>query len=588
MTKKQASNKNMNCAVLVVGSGAGALLAANRAHDQGLQVMVIEKTDHYGGTSALSGGGIWIPNNHGIREQDNYEDALTYLKACTSDMVPEVKLRAYLDSAPEMVEYMRDRLGVKYNPVVGYSDYRQDLPGASDHGRTMFVEPVDAGVLGDDFFALRQAGISATLFGRIALDYYDAILLGARAKGWKRKIFSLIWDYWSDIGWRLKTRRDRRVTMGNALIAGLRIGLKQRNIPLLLNTRFERFMVENGAVTGAVVSQNNNELTIHATHGVIIASGGFEQNQILRSEYLPGNTLTDWSVTPMQSNTGDALLAAQDIGVGTEFLHEAWWAPTIRLPAIQTPNINTRTALFVERSYAHSLCVNRLGKRFANEAMSYNDFGHAMLEDNAATNANLPCWFIFDATYRKKNVLGSIMPGSIMPDSSLPPEWWDNVLYRADSISQLADKIGIEPEVLNGTISTFNRYAETGEDLDFNRGHYSFDRFYCDPRHKPNSSLGALSKAPFYAIRVDLGDLGTKGGIKVDCDANALDLNDQPIPGLYAIGNASGAVTADSYPGAGGTLGPALTFGYRAVDHMVANRMPKNQQSRTGEVQYSE
>ncbi|POF42396.1 hypothetical protein B0D71_13315 [Pseudomonas laurylsulfativorans] len=571
----KVSIENKKCAVLVVGSGAGALLAANRAHDLGLHVIVIEKSDRYGGTSALSGGGIWIPNNRDIRNQDNFDNALTYFKACTHGLVSEDKLRAYLDSAPEMVEYMRNQVGVKYNAVQNYSDYCQQLPGALDTGRTMFVEPVDAGILGEDFFALREADMGAKLFGRIALDYYDGQLLGARAKGWKRKIFSLIWNYWSDLAWRVKTRRDRRVTMGNALVAGLRIGLKERKVPILLNTRLERFIVENGMVTGAIVSRDSNEFSIHANHAVIVGSGGFEQNQTLRSTHLPLPTQAEWSVTPMHNNTGDALLAGESIGADTEFMHEAWWAPTVRIPAADTPNVNMRSALFIERSYAHSLCVNRLGKRFSNEAMSYNDFGHEMLKDNSVTGANAPCWFIFDASYRKKNILGRIMPGSIMPDSSLPPEWWDTVLYRADSISTLANKIGVSPGTLNDTIQVFNEYAKTGIDLDFNRGHYSFDRFYCDPRHKPNPSLGALDRPPYYAIRVDLGDLGTKGGLKVDSDANVLDLAGNPIPGLYAIGNASGAVTADSYPGAGGTLGPALTFGYRAANHIAQSAQHK-------------
>lgn len=564
--------EDRRCDVLVIGSGAGALLAANRAHDQGLQVIVIEKSDRYGGTSALSGGGIWIPNNSGIRHQDRYENALTYFKACTHGQVPEGKLRAYLDSAPEMVEYMREQIGVKYNPVAGYSDYCQHLPGASDTGRTMFVEPMDAGVLGEDFFALREADMGARLFGRVALDYYDAQTLGARARGWKRKVASLIWNYWSDVGWRLKTRRDRRVTMGAALIAGLRIGLKQRQVPLLLNTRLERFLETDGRVLGARVSQNGNTFDIQASQAVIVACGGFEQSQPLRDTHLPGPTRVEWSVTPMYQNTGDALLAGERIGAASEFLDQAWWAPTVRLPAAATPNVDMRSALFVERSYAHSLCVNRLGLRFANEAMSYNDFGHEMLRDNAETSANLPCWFIFDAQYRRKNVLGRIMPGSIMPDASLPPEWWDNVLYRATSLGELAGKIGIDPATLQATVERFNGFAESGVDLDFNRGHYSFDRFYCDPRQQPNPSLGTLEKAPYYAIRVDLGDLGTKGGLKVDENANVLNLDGRPIRGLYAIGNASGAVTADSYPGAGGTLGPALTFGFRAADHIARSR----------------
>jgi len=566
--------QHANCQVLVAGSGAGALLAANHAHDLGLKVLVIEKSDRYGGTSAMSGGGIWIPNNRDIGDEDSFDKALTYMKACIKGQVDEERMVAYLRTAPEMVEYMREKVGVCYTAVDGYADYCQHLPGSVDGKRTMFADAVDAGVLGDDFFALRQPDSSIGLFGRIAMDFYDSQLLGTRGKGWKRRLFSLLWNYWSDIGWRRKTRRDRRVTMGAALVAGLRIGLMQRKVPLLLRTRLVELLVENGRVCGAVVEHDGNQREIHASHAVILGTGGFEQNQTLRSQYLPAPTSSEWSITARNCNTGDALLAGQKINAATEFLDQAWWGPTIRLPAANTANTDMRHCLFFERGYPHSLCVNRLGKRFANEAMSYNDFGHAMLADQAASGANVPCWFIFDATYRKKFVLGRIMPGSIMPDRKLPPEWWDTVLYRADSIAGLAEKISVDPQTLSETINTFNGYARTGVDADFNRGHYSFDRFYCPPGHKPNASLGVLERAPFYAIRLDLGDLGTKGGLKFDVNANVLDVQGQPIPGLYAIGNVSGSMMADTYPGAGATLGPALTFGYLAAKHAAGQGAP--------------
>jgi len=558
-----------DCDVLVVGTGAGGLLTANRAHDLDLKTLVIEKSERYGGTSSLSGGGLWIPCNKPLGARDHPETALTYLKACTRGLVPEDKLRAYIGQAPQMMEYLMEQVGVRYYPVLDYPDYYQDLPGAAPGGRTMFAEPVDAGVMGDEYLRQRESGLGVKLFNRIALDFTDAHILGKREKGWVRHVLKLIADYWLDFGWRRRTPRDRRATMGAALIAGLRLGLFKRKVPLLLNTALRRLLVDDGRVTGAVVERDGNEFTIRARHGVVLASGGFEHNQALRERHLVKPTSHEWSVTPPNYNTGAALTAGQDVGADTEFLDQAWWIPSIRLPALETPNVDVRHGLFIERSYPHSICVNRLGQRFCNEAMSYNDFGHEMLKDHATSGANVPCWMIFDASYRQKSVLGNIMPANMQPDSALPGAWWDTVIYRAPSLPELARKIAIEPAVLEATVSRFNGFARSGVDGDFNRGASSFDRFYCDPRHQPNASLGALETAPFYAIRLDLGDLGTKGGLKFDVHARVLNREGTAIPGLYVIGNASGAVTAHSYPGAGGTLGPAMTFGYVAANHIA-------------------
>jgi 3-oxosteroid 1-dehydrogenase len=559
-----------DCDVLVIGTGAGGLLTANRAHDLGLRTLVIEKSERYGGTSSLSGGGLWIPCNKPLGDRDSAGAALTYLKACTRGLVPEDKLRVYIDQAPQMIEYLREQVGVRYYAVEGYPDYYQDLPGAAPGGRTMFAEPVDAGVMGDEYLRQRESGLGVRLFGRIALDFPDAMILGKREKGWVRHALKLVSDYWLDFAWRRRTRRDRRATMGAALIAGLRLGLFQRQVPVVLNTALRRLIVEDGRVAGAVVERDGNEFSIRARRGVVLACGGFEHNQVLRERHLVKPTSHEWSVTPTNYNTGAALTAGLDVGADTEFLDQAWWIPTVRLPALETPNVNVRHGLFIERAYPHSICVNRLGQRFTNEAMSYNDFGHEMLKDQDRTGANVPCWMIFDASYRRKSVLGNIMPSTMQPDSALPSAWWDAVIYRAATLEELARKIDIEPAALAATVTRFNGFARSGKDLDFQRGVSSFDRYYCDPRHQPNSSLGALESAPFYAIRLDLGDLGTKGGLKFDTQARVLDTRGEAIPGLYVIGNASGAVTAHSYPGAGGTLGPAMTFGYVAASHIAA------------------
>ena len=558
------------CDVLVIGSGAGGMMAANRAHDRGLDTIVIERTDLFGGTSALSGGGVWIPCNHDIKDRDSRDDALTYLRACTKGHVAEAKLCAFVDSASEMMDYLHAKVAVPCHKVPGLADYNQSLPGACEDGRTMFPEPFDAAELGDTLFQLRPPGFSG-LFDRINLSFADVQILGAKASGWKRHFIKLVLSYWLDLPWRRKTRMDRRLTMGGALVAGLRAGLKRRAVPVILNTRFREFIVQDGRVVGAVVEKDGTAHNVIARRGVIAGSGGFEQNQALRDQFLPVPTQVSWSVTPANVNVGDALVAGVDIGAATDLTEFAWWAPTIRIPARETPNIDTRVALFADRSYPHSLCVNRNGDRFANEAMSYHEFGFAMMEDDKETNANIPCWMIFDGQYRAKSVIGSIMPSSIMPDNSLPPQWWDNVLYRADTLAELSGKIGILAEKLTATVDRFNGFARVGVDQDFERGRHSYDAFYCDKSHVPNPTLGELSKAPYYAVRVDLGDIGTTGGLKTDEHGRVLDTANEPIMGLYAIGNCSGGVTGGSYPGAGGTLGPAMTFGFRAADHIAEN-----------------
>jgi len=327
--------------------------------------------------------------------------------------------------------------------------------------------------------------------------------------------------------------------------------------------------VEGGRVVGAVVVRNGAESRIETRHGVILASGGFEKNQELRDRYLPKATPTDYSLTPGLNNFGDSLKAAMEIGADTEFLDQAWWVPTMRVPAPGFNNADMRAALFMERAYPHTLCVNRLGRRFADEAMSYNDFGAAMLEDDARTGANAPCWLIFDAVARKRYPIGALLPSALWPDWRLPREWLDNAYYRAQTLSELADKIEVDPATLSATIERFNQFAATGVDEDFGRGANVYDQFFGDPRNRPNSNLGAVATAPFYAMRLDIGDIGTKGGVKTDANGAVLGKDGKPIAGLYATGNVSGAVTYDSYPGAGATLGPAMTFGLVAAEHIA-------------------
>ncbi|MGE0774567.1 MAG: FAD-binding protein [Sphingomonadaceae bacterium] len=556
--------------VVVVGSGAGGLVAAIRAHDLGLTSAVVEKSDMYGGTSAVSGGAIWIPNNDDIAGKDTPQMALEYLMAVTEGQVPKVKLERYVDVSPTIPRYLKS-LGVEYysHPVMSYPDYYPDAPGAVSSGRNMFVRPMDGTKLSNEFFRLRESYPEFKLFGRIALDLEEGGVIGGRYPGWKRAVARVLARYYGDISWRRKTRRDRLLTVGNALIGGLRVAMMERNIPLFLNTRMTKLESEGGKVTGIVSSREGEEVRIKASKGVVLASGGYEQSQEMREKNYEQPGQTRWSATPRDNNTGDGLRAAQAIGADTEFLKEAWWAPTIAMPSIDAPNTVRHVAIFYERGFPHCLAVNRLGNRFTNEICSYHQFGQAMIRDAAETGANNPCWLIFDSVFRAKYPLGGLLPADIQPDSKVPRHWFDSFLYRADSVEELAAKIGVPANPLSATVSRFNGFARKGVDEDFSKGGNFYNRFFGDHRHSPSAQLGTVERAPFYAVALYLGDIGSKGGPKTDEDARVLDVSGKPIPGLFAIGNASGSVMGSAYPGAGATLGSAMTFGYVAATRMA-------------------
>lgn len=552
--------------VVVVGSGAGGLLSAIRAHDLGLRPIVIEKSDRYGGTSAVSGGAIWIPNNAFIGDQDSPAKALGYLQKVTEGKVPTAKLERYVDLAPVMVDYLKS-LGIEYytNPYMPYPDYYPFVEGAAPGGRTMLIRPMDGGELGEEFFRLRESYPEFKMFDKIALDLMDGGIIMARAKGWRRVVLRTLWRYWSDLPFRRRTHRDRLLTIGNALIGGLRKAMIDRNIPLALNTAMTGLEMNGATVVAVKASAQGRPVRIGAARAVILASGGYEQSQEMRNEHFTQPTNPRWSATPRDNNVGDALTATREAGAAVEFLDEAWWAPTVTIPYRQAPNLLRNQALFFERGYPHSLAVNRLGKRFTNEICSYHQFGQAMLRDNAETGANLPCWLIFDADYRARYPLGGLQPGWAMPDSRVPADWFDTFLYKADSLAALAGKIGVPGDTLAATVGRFNEHALKGEDPDFGRGANVYNQFFGDPNHKPNRNLGPVAKAPFYAVRIDLGDLGSKGGPRTDEQARVLREDGSPIGGLYAIGNCSGSVMGPAYPGAGSTLGASMTFGYAAA-----------------------
>lgn len=553
--------------VIVVGSGAAGLMAAARARHLGLDVLLVEKTPQWGGTSATSGGGVWIPNHGMGNVDDNREKALTYLEAVSDGPVRRDRLEAFVDEGPQMLRFLAE-LGVRLHVLDGYPDYYPDAPGAQI-GRALFPYEIDATTVGDMVHNMRPAPVRGKLFNRYSFGLDEAFALATRARGWQKVVVNIFARYWFDFGWRKQTARDRRLTMGNALMGGLGKAATRLGVKIRLQTALTGLVIENGAVRGVELERHGHHFTATARHGVIIASGGFEWNQAMKDRYYSVPTPIQWASSPEHANDGASTIAAQAIGADTEFMETGWYIPSMLMPTIGVPNAEMTHQMSFDHGRPHSVCVNRFGVRFVKECIAYDRFGLAMVDDQRKTGSNT-AWLVFDAQFREKYSAGGFMLNALLPDRKVPREWWDQYVYRADSIAELAAKIEVDPKALAQTVANMNEYARTGVDTEFGRGSDDYDLFLGDHRLKPNPCLAPIDKPPYYAVPLVLGEMGTKGGLKADARARVLDMSGNPIPGLYAAGNAAGSVFGVCYPGAGGTIGPALTFGYVAANDIAA------------------
>lgn len=548
--------------VLVVGSGAGGLTAAINAADAHGKVLVIEKADEFGGTSATSGGGIWIPGSDEARAaglQDSEEEAFAYVRPQSAPNVPDETIRAFIHHAPIMLRWLQANTPVRYDSVP-YPDYHVEYPGGKHGFRTHLPRTFDGRQLGDDILKLRGPSPAASLGGVINWSFADTHYLLFRNRGWQKVLAKMLWNYVSDIPHRFRSRKDRRLTLGNALIGGLWVAVKQRNIPVWLETPLVDLLIEGDRVTGAIVQKDGRPMRIAARRGVILAAGGFERNRQMRAKYLPGSDDPEISGSQV-NNTGDAILAADRIGAGMRNLQSTWSAPVFRVPGEDRARLSS-----IERALPGSIMVNRQGKRFLNEAASYHVVGKQMIAMERAGGQTSPSWFVFDATYRFKYPAGALLP--LIPDA-LQPKGVRQVLKKASTIEGLAAAMGVPAANLEATLERFNEDARAGVDGEFDRGGPAYDRMYGDPRVQPNPTLAPIEKAPFYALPIHGGDIGTNGGIVTDAHARVLDREDKVINGLYAVGNNAASVMGESYPGAGVTLGPAMTFGYIAGRHAM-------------------
>jgi 3-oxosteroid 1-dehydrogenase len=553
--KASAAGSDAEFDVVVIGSGAAGMTAALTAAKRGLSVVVIEKAPTFGGSTARSGAGIWIPGNEVLLKAGvpyNPGNAAVYLDAVVGDVVPAERKAAYLANGPAMLSFILRNTPLRFRWMEGYSDYFPELPGGLAQGESIEPDQFDGKLLGAELAKLNKPYLATppgvVIFGGeykwLNLVAVSAKGLGVAANAVARYAQALV-------------RGQTPLTMGQALAAGLRVGLLTAKVPVWLNTPLVDLQFDSsGRAAGVIATLNGADTLIKARYGVVVASGGFEHNLAMRMAYQQQPIGIDWTVGAKE-NTGDGILAGQRAGAGLDFMDDAWWGPIIPLP--EGPYF-----MLAERTLPGSIMVNGEGQRYVNEAAPYTEFVHAMYRQ-VSLGKPITTWMIIDQRYRNRYLFKETAPML-----ALPKAWFDaGVVIKDTTIEGLATKLGMRPNTLRATVERFNGFAQTGQDLDFRRGVSAYDHYYTDPAVQPNSCLAVLKVAPYYAFKIQPGDLGTKGGLVTDARARVLRPNGQVIPGLYAAGNASAAVMGRSYAGAGATIGPAMTFGYVAANDIA-------------------
>lgn len=528
--------------VVILGAGASGLAAALAAHEAGARVQVFEKGAQLGGTAAISGGIIWMPQNThqssaGIT--DSRADAIAYFKALDHGDIDDNILESFVDNGPGALEFLESIGAMELVLMESYPDYYLDRPGSKPEGGRALDNALysfqDLGDWADKIYAgmeIQRMMLKETPLGGAA-GMISPEEFGARAEQDLR-------------GW------------GQALIGRMLKACLERGIDIHLDHRAVKLIEDDGAITGAVFAHGGDEKTVHASKGVIIATGGFEWDKGLSKTFLRG-PMTAPASPP--GNHGDGLKLAMRAGAALGNMTSAWWMTSLKVPGDEWPANGAdipagerALPVLIERTLPHTMMVNAAGKRFCNEANNYSALAGAFQSFDPATYdyPNLPAYLIFDQQYRDQYPLGPMMPGQETP----------NWVYRADTLDELAEQLDVDAGTLKDTQARFNGFAENGVDEDFGRGKSEYDRFYGDRRHPgAAATLGPLNTPPYYAVPIEMGALGTNGGAKTDAHARVVSQEGGVIPGLFAAGNVMAAPTGSVYAGAGGTLGPTLTFG---------------------------
>jgi succinate dehydrogenase/fumarate reductase flavoprotein subunit len=473
---------------------------------------------------------------HGI--DDSRAEALAYITRLADGRSDARMIETFLDEAPQMLKFVEETTPLKFVALPKYPDYHPEYEGAKPGGRSLDPGLFDTKKLGAWKDKLRRSPI----FGMTAMSVSEATEWGVFSKP-RALPFKLLAQRYT----------EGLVCYGGALAGGLLSALVERGIEPMLSTAAHELLVEDGSVVGLRAERAGKETLIGAKRGVILASGGFEWSRELTQRFL-GGVVTHPNSPP--HNEGDGLKMAMSVGADLGNMTEAWWCPSIAIPGEEYDGKQLNRGDFAIRSLPHSIIVNRAGKRFVNEAQNYNDLMKPFFAFDPARyeRPNLPAWLILDTQFVERYALLTIIPG--MP----VPEW----IPRAPTLAELCQKIGVDANTVAATVQRFNGFARAGVDEEFERGKSLYDHFYGDPDHKPNPNLGTIEKAPFFALPVQPGAIGTKGGARVDDKAQVLHVRGAPIPGLYAAGNVMAGITGAGYPGAGSTIGAAMTFGYIA------------------------
>ncbi|MFP4890124.1 FAD-dependent oxidoreductase [Paraburkholderia sp. EG304] len=569
--------KEITCDLVVVGSGAAGLATAITARKRGLDVIVLEKEPVFGGTTALSGGVLWIPLSKYGRQQnpaDTVERVREYMMSETGNNYDAAAVECFVENGPKMVEFFERETEMKFVPTL-YPDYHPDAPGGVDIGRSILAAPYDIRGLGKDMRRLKQPLETITFMGMMFNSSNADLKHFFRAT---KSIVSFMY-----VARRLAThikelalyRRGINVTSGNALAARLAKSALAIDIPILTSTPVKELLSKSGKVIGVRASAADGELRITARHGVVLACGGFPHDLKRIAQVYPhvkrgGEHL---SPTPV-GNTGDGLTMAEKVGgaVKLGFDDAAAWMPVSKVPFGKG-----RTGVFphlLDRYKPGVIGVLRNGQRFTNESNSYHDVGAALMRA-CEGERETAMWLICDKVALGKYGLGYAKPAP-MPVGPLLRKGY---LIKGDTIGELARNCGIAPDTLEMTVHAYNRDAERGEDPAFQRGRTSFNRYLADPDHKPNPCVAPIATGPFYAVKVVMGDLGTFDGLKTSVTGEVLRADGSEIEGLYAVGNDRRSVMGGNYPGAGITHGPNMTFGFVTGNAIATKAMTRNEKA---------
>ncbi|UPK37394.1 FAD-dependent oxidoreductase [Bradyrhizobium sp. 186] len=561
------AGETYECDVLVAGSGASGMSAAITARFRGLDVLIVEKEPRFGGTTARSGGWLWIPGTslaraYGIEETP--EQARTYLRHEAGNNFDAARVDAFLSAGPEAVDFFTSKTALRFDMPLVFPDYHAEAPGGAQGGRSMVTRPFDGRELGDLIKTLGMPLPELTVFGMMLGSGKEIIHFMRVTKSLTSAVYvaKRLSRHLMDV---LRYGRGMTLTNGNALAGRLAKSALDLKIPMWLSSPVRELTVENGAVTGAIVTREGRDVRIRARHGVVLACGGFPHDVERRKRMFPHAPTGNEHYSPGPTgNTGDGLRLAESAGgyVENRLPNAAAWVPV----SLTTRKDGSRGVMphFIDRAKPGVIAVMRDGKRFANEGNSYHDFVQAMVKA-AKPGEEIAAYLVCDHKTLRKYGLGCVPPFPMPLGHHLRTGY----LMRGDTLEALAAKAGIDGKAFTRTVAQFNATAPQGHDAAFGKGSKAYNRYQGDAMHGPNPCVAPLENGPFYAIKMVIGDLGTYAGIVTDENARAIDAEGRVIPGLYAAGNDMASIMGGNYPGAGITLGPALTFGYIAGRHLA-------------------